>query len=57
MDQARFVCRSCGHIGLDLILSLGQIPVANTLRTEAQWKTQEITVPLDLVFCPDCILV
>ncbi len=57
MKQTKLVCRSCGYTGLDLILSLGHIPVANTLSPEEQSKDHELIVPLDLVFCPDCTLV
>lgn len=57
MEQTKLVCRSCGYTELDLILSLGQIPVANTLSPEEQSKDHELIVPLDLVFCPNCTLV
>ena len=50
-------CRSCGRNGLELILSLGQTPLANALLTAAQLDAVEPTYPLDLVFCPHCTLV
>lgn len=50
-------CRSCGHDGLTLILSLGSTPLANALLTPEQLEQPEPTYPLDLVYCPSCSLV
>ena len=50
-------CRSCGEGGLVEILSLGQTPLANSLRTEDDLAEPEETYPLDLAFCPTCTLV
>ena len=50
-------CRSCGRPGLQLILSLGRTPLANSLLTAGQLGAPEPTYPLDLVFCPACTLV
>jgi len=50
-------CRSCGNPNLALILSFGCTPLADALLTEEQLKELELTVPLDLVFCPNCTLV
>ena len=50
-------CRSCGCKELDLIISLGQTPLADRLVTKDQLKESELTAPLDLVFCPQCTLV
>ena len=50
-------CRSCGSPELEVVLSLGRTPLANSLLTEAQLKEPEPTYPLDLVFCPRCTLV
>jgi SAM-dependent methyltransferase len=50
-------CRSCGAARLELVLSLGQTPLANALLTEEQLNQPESRYPLDLVFCPDCSLV
>lgn len=50
-------CLSCGNTHLQLILSLGRTPLANSLLTAEQLKAPEPTYPLDLVFCPDCTLV
>lgn len=51
------VCRICGRFDLGLILSLGQMPLANALLTAEQLSQSEPTYPLDLVFCPHCTLV
>ncbi len=51
------ICCSCGHTNLEMILSLGQMPLANALLTPEQLTQREPTYSLDLVFCPDCTLV
>jgi len=38
-------------------MSFGSTPLADALLTEEQLKTPELTVPLDIVFCPNCALV
>jgi SAM-dependent methyltransferase len=38
-------------------LSFGNTPLADRLVTELQLEQQELTAPLDLVFCPNCTLV
>lgn len=55
LDDAR--CRSCEKGGLQLILSLGRTPLANSLLSEKDLAEPEATFPLDLVFCPSCALV
>jgi SAM-dependent methyltransferase len=50
-------CRSCGAGRLELVLSLGQTPLANALLTEEQLNQPESRYPLDLAFCPECSLV
>ena len=50
-------CHSCGKTGLELILSLGAMPLANSLLTPEQVKQPEEIFPLDLAFCPHCTLV
>ncbi|MCT7987731.1 class I SAM-dependent methyltransferase [Laspinema olomoucense] len=50
-------CRSCGKTGLELILSLGETPLANRLLTADQLREPEPKYPLDLAFCPHCTLV
>ncbi len=50
-------CRSCGSADLDLVLSLGEMPLANALPSPDQLAQPDATYPLDLVFCPRCTLV
>lgn len=50
-------CRSCGHDGLDRILSLGTIPLANALLSKEDLEKPEERFPLDLAFCTRCSLV
>jgi SAM-dependent methyltransferase len=50
-------CRSCGAHGLEVILSLGPMPLANALLTREQLSLPERRYPLDLAFCPACTLV
>jgi SAM-dependent methyltransferase len=50
-------CRSCGSRHLELVLSLGETPLANALLTEDQLTQPEARYPLDLAFCPECALV
>lgn len=57
MSSVLYSCRSCGKRGLQLILSLGNMPLANALLTEEQLSQPEPTYPLDLVYCPSCTLV
>jgi hypothetical protein len=49
-------CRSCGATGLELVLSLGSTPLANSLVRDPE-EGPELRYPLELVFCPDCTLV
>lgn len=44
-------------MGMQPLLSLGRMPLANALLTEEQLNVPEPTYPLDLVFCPSCTLV
>ncbi len=50
-------CRSCGGSDWCEILSLGNVPLANALRTEAELEFPEAQFPLNLVFCRECSLV
>lgn len=50
-------CRSCQSGRLEPIISLGETPLADRLLTKDQLAEKEITAPLDLVFCPRCMLV
>ncbi len=57
MSTGLLGCRSCGTSNLDLILSLGKLPLANALLTIEQLDEPEPVYPLDLAFCPRCSLV
>ena len=57
MKNSLLPCRSCGKAGLEIILCLGETPLANALLTEEQLDQPEPVYPLDLVFCPQCALV
>jgi hypothetical protein len=50
-------CRSCGASGLEVVLSLGRMPLANRLLTADELSVPEPTYPLDLAFCSGCALV
>jgi hypothetical protein len=50
-------CRSCGSTALDLVLSLGSTPLANSLLSAQDLERPEPRFPLDLVFCRACTLV
>lgn len=57
MDSSRPVCRACGRSELDLILSLGRMPLANALLSPEQLDEPEAVFPLELVLCRTCTLV
>ncbi len=50
-------CRSCGAAGLETVLSLGVVPLADRLIAEHQLDQPEPLAALDLAFCPRCALV
>lgn len=50
-------CRSCGYPDVQMILSLGMMPLANSLLSADRLNEPESLYPLDLVFCPRCSLV
>ena len=50
-------CRACGSSALDVVLSLGQTPLANGLLQESELGSPEPCFPLELVMCADCSLV
>src|SRR5438045_9785233 len=50
-------CRSCLKSELTNILSLGEMPLANSLLTEDQLNQDEPKYPLDLAVCTNCMLV
>jgi hypothetical protein len=52
-----FACRSCGSRAVELILSLGATPLANSLLRKEDLDKPEPRYPLDLVFCTACTLV
>jgi len=51
------LCKSCGSNNVQLILSLGETPLANSLLREQELSKPEPRYPLDLVFCENCTLV
>lgn len=55
--MSSLVCRSCGSSGLEEVISLGEIPLANSLLEAGQLARPEPKYPLDVVFCPTCSLV
>ena len=57
MDTEKLACRSCSSGGLELILDLGETPLANSLLTEDSLNQPEDRFPLQLFFCPACTLV
>jgi hypothetical protein len=57
MSDRRFACRSCGAGALDLVLALGETPLANSLLRKEELEKPELRFPLDLVFCRACCLV
>jgi hypothetical protein len=56
-DTARITaCRVSGSTNLIPVLSLGETPLANSIRTEAELDAPEPRFPLELVFAPDSAL-
>ncbi len=50
-------CRLCGSSALEMVLSLGETPLANMLLAEEDLHITEKRYPLNLLFCTDCSLV
>jgi len=50
-------CRSCGSDRPEIILRLGQMPLANAYLTREELARAEQRYPLDLALCPSCSLV
>jgi SAM-dependent methyltransferase len=50
-------CRSCGQGSLQLVLDLGETPIANALPKPDANLTEERSFPLAIVFCTNCALV
>lgn len=55
--ESVYHCRSCGHVPLEQVLSMGETPLAEVLLREEEIDQTERTFPLDLLFCPSCTLV
>lgn len=53
----RVCCRSCGHVGLEQVLDLGDTPLANALLFEDELELPEAKYPLELGLCRACGLV
>lgn len=47
-------CRSCASPHLELVLDLGNSPLADRLLTERDLATREPSYPLELLFCHGC---
>ena len=50
-------CASCGSEDLEVVLSLGEMPLANALVAPEGLELPEAVYPLDLAFCKKCALV
>ena len=55
--QNETACRACGSQDLEVILPYGETPLADRLLTPDQLQSEEVLVPLTLVFCHNCSLV
>jgi 2-polyprenyl-3-methyl-5-hydroxy-6-metoxy-1,4-benzoquinol methylase len=55
--EAGPLCRLCTHAGLQRVLDLGRMPLANGLLVEQQLRDAEPRFPLAVAFCPHCTLV
>ncbi len=51
------LCRTCNHSGLQPVLDLGNMPLADGLLSEGQLVMEEGRFPLEVAFCPECSLV
>jgi SAM-dependent methyltransferase len=50
-------CRSCGSDKLEMVLSLGELPLANALLSDEELAQKEERFRLELVLCTACSLV
>lgn len=50
-------CRSCNNPDLKQVISLGEMPLANSLPAPDDNDEPEDVYPLDVAFCPNCALV
>jgi hypothetical protein len=57
MNAPARLCRSCSAIGLELFLSLGSMPLANSLLAREDLGATEPVFPLELTHCAACSLV
>jgi SAM-dependent methyltransferase len=57
MHVVRSTCRACESGDLELVLSLGELPLADALLRPAQLMEPEARYPLDVAFCKSCSLV
>ena len=56
-QRESFQCSSCGHTGpQQVVFSLGDLPLGNTLLNKDQLLQSEAIYPLDLAFCEICAL-
>ncbi|MFC1648706.1 class I SAM-dependent methyltransferase [Nanoarchaeota archaeon] len=56
MKMSSVQCRLCSHKDLEPILSFGRTALSDRLLTKDRLNKPEIKAPLDLVFCPKCLL-
>jgi len=57
MQHSEYSCRSCGSPKLHPVLSIGPVPLANSLVSEDRLSLPQPRYPLDLAVCTDCSLV
>jgi hypothetical protein len=50
-------CRVCGSSGVELVLDLGMVPLANSFLSAAHPPDDEPTYVLGIQFCPSCAIV
>ncbi|HEV8523369.1 MAG TPA: class I SAM-dependent methyltransferase [Terriglobales bacterium] len=50
-------CRACDGTRLTMVLSLGEVPLANSFLCYEELRKPEMRVPLAIYFCADCALV
>ncbi len=55
--RLRATCRSCGRTGLEVFLSLGDLPLPNSFVHPDRLGETDERFPLDVAYCPDCCLV
>src|ERR1035437_6868068 len=55
--MSQTVCRGCGRSGLEVVLDLGEMPLANAILKEEDLARPELRFPLVMAYCPECWLV